>query len=127
MRAGLVKDLNALDKYPWAGHSAILSRRKNPLIPVLEKQKQDPVNLVKKEKSLAEKTIEDVLKHFGKGLKDARRKYRNFVEKGIKHGRREDLRGGGLIRPACHARHENILKEQVIGIVQDMVEEASGR
>ena len=49
-------------------------------------------------KSLAEKTIEDVLKHFGKSLKDARRNYHRFVEKGIKHGRREDLQGGGLIR-----------------------------
>ena len=97
LRAGLVEDLNALDKYPWTGHSAILGRRKNPLIPAFEKQK-DPVNPVKKEKSLAEKTIEDVLKHFGKSLKDARRNYHRFVKKGIKQGRREDLRGGGLIR-----------------------------
>ena len=79
----------------------------------------------KKNKSLAEKTIEDVLLHFGKSLKEARRKYRVFVEKGIKQGKRSDLQGGGLIRPACHARHENIWKEQVVGIVQGMVEEAS--
>ncbi|RZB29811.1 MAG: hypothetical protein SRB1_02091 [Desulfobacteraceae bacterium Eth-SRB1] len=53
-----------------------------------------------KNKSLAEKTIEDVLKHFGENLKEARRKYRRFVEKGIKQGRRTDLQGGGLMRSA---------------------------
>ena len=50
--------------------------------------------------SLAEKTIEDVLLHFGKAKKIARRRYREFVEKGIKQGTREDLQGGGLVRSA---------------------------
>ncbi|MBC8200390.1 MAG: hypothetical protein H8E80_10205 [Desulfobacteraceae bacterium] len=53
---------------------------------------------VKKEKSLAQKTVEDVLLYFGKTIKKARIKYRQFVEKGVKQGRREDLQGGGLIR-----------------------------
>ncbi len=121
LRARLVEDLKSLDKYQWAGHSAILGRRKNPLIPALEKEvpsaegglsfslssgkgkKQNPVNPVKpvkKEKSLAEKTVEDVLQFFGKSLKEARRRYRVFVEKGIKRGHRTDLQGGGLIRSA---------------------------
>ena len=121
LRARLVEDLKSLDKYQWAGHSAILGRRKNPLIPALEKEvpsaegglsfslssgkgkKQNPVNPVKpvkKEKSLAEKTVEDVLQFFGKSLKEARRRYREFVEKGIKRGHRTDLQGGGLIRSA---------------------------
>ena len=30
------------------------------------------------------------------------------------------------VSPACHARHENILKEQVIGTVQGMLEETNG-
>ena len=47
---------------------------------------------------MAEKTIEDVLLYFGKTFKVGRRRYRQFVEKGIKQGRREDLQGGGLIR-----------------------------
>jgi hypothetical protein len=34
---------------------------------------------------LAEKTIEDMLKHFGKTIKKARIKYRQFVEKGISY------------------------------------------
>jgi len=33
LRAGLVKDLKELDKYPWTGHSAILGKRGNPLVP----------------------------------------------------------------------------------------------
>jgi hypothetical protein len=45
---------------------------------------EDPVNPVKN-KSLAEKTIEDVLKHYGKTIKKARIKYRQFVEKGISY------------------------------------------
>ena len=32
IRSGLVNDLKELDRYPWTGHSAILSHRKNPLI-----------------------------------------------------------------------------------------------
>jgi REP element-mobilizing transposase RayT len=132
LRARLVEDLKSLDKYAWTGHSALVGKRKNPLIPKLEKEvfsadkrigfsqfhrktekaRMNPenpacpvapadgtgVNPVQKEKSLAEKTIEDVLKYFGKSLKEARRRYRQFVEKEIKQGRREDLQGGGLIR-----------------------------
>ena len=140
LRARLVEDLKSLDKYPWTGHSAILGRRKNPLIPEPSKRHNkkiftplNPTNVgyltgaedpacpvapadgtgvdpacpvksedhltgVKKEKSLAEKTVEDVLQYFGKSLKEARRRYRQFVEKGIKQGRRSELQGGGLIR-----------------------------
>jgi len=92
LRAGLVKDLQELDKYPWAGHSAILGNRKNPLVP--------PEELNELTKSLAEKTIEDILLHFGETKRVAIKRYREFVEKGIKQGTREDLRGGGLIRSA---------------------------
>jgi len=91
LRAKIVADLKALDKYPWTGHSFLLGKQKNPLI-------SDTVPINNNEKLLAEVTIEDVLKHFGKRLKDARQNYHRFVEKGIKHGRREDLQGGGLIR-----------------------------
>ena len=55
LRAGLVKDLKELDKYPWAGHSAILGRRKNPLLPAIKVPKsgmrnQAPTN--QKERNL---------------------------------------------------------------------------
>ena len=61
---------------------------------------ENPVNPVKKEKPLAEKTIEDVLLHFGETKKVARRRYRQFVKKGINQGKRPDLQGGGLVRSA---------------------------
>jgi putative transposase len=95
LRAGLVKDLQELDKYPWSGHSAILGCCKNSLVPAEEpKEPNEPT------KSLAEKTIEDILLHFGETKRAAVKRYREFVEKGIKQGAREDLRGGGLIRSA---------------------------
>jgi putative transposase len=96
LRAGLVKDLKELDKYPWTGHSAILGKKKNPLIPCPSpKNKQE-----KPKKYLAEKTIEDVLLQFGDTLKVARRRYRQFVKNGIAQGTRPDLQGGGLVRSA---------------------------
>jgi len=121
LRARLVQDLKQLDKYPWAGHSAILGRRKNPLVPTrppkdspsaarriafsqfrpgIEKattNPEDPVDPVKN-KPLAEKTIEDVLLHFGNKLGEARRRYRQFIKNGVEQGRRPELQGGGLIR-----------------------------
>jgi hypothetical protein len=53
-----------------------------------------------KDKPLAEKTIEDVLLHFGETQTVARRRYREFVEKGIAQGRRPEFQGGGLVRSA---------------------------
>lgn len=137
----MVRDLKELDKYPWCGHSAILGRRKNPLIPKgspsadrriafsqfrpeIEKAKRNPEDPVNpacpacpvapadgtrvgakhrtgvKNKSLAEKTIEDVLLHFGDTLRIARRRYRQFVKNGVDQGSRPELQGGGLIRSA---------------------------
>jgi len=124
LRAGLVDDLKELDKYPWTSHSTILGHRKNPLIPsnfkkgslsahgglrfrssVREERKQNinqvnPVNPVQNKKSLAEKTAEDILLHFGDTLKGARRRYRQFVKNGIDQGNRPELHGGGLVRSA---------------------------
>ena len=96
LRANLVKDMKELDKYLWTGHSTLLGKRKNPLIPDVPLINRGENN----SKILAEKTVEDVLQYFGKNLKEARRRYREFVEKGIKHGHRADLQGGGLIRSA---------------------------
>ena len=75
VRAGIVKDVKALDKYPFAGHSVIMGKVNNDW--------QD---------------IKWVLRLFHSKLSVARRRYRAFVEKGISEGRRSDLTGGGLIR-----------------------------
>jgi putative transposase len=123
LRAKLVQDLKELDKYPWTGHSAILARRKNPLIPEVSSLKsgmrnqrtssQNQKHLYSakfmamkreahltgvKEKPLTEKTIENVLLHFGNTKKVARRRYRQFVKNGIDQGKRPELQGGGLVR-----------------------------
>ena len=75
IRAKIVKDIKALDKYPFSGHSVIMGKVKNGW--------QD---------------IEWVLKLYDERLWVARRRYRGFVQKAISQGRRSDLTGGGLIR-----------------------------
>jgi len=103
LRAGLIKDLKELDKYPWAGHSAILGRHKNPLIPshLNEPNKHKKLKKPNKpEKSLVEKTIEDVLLYFGNTIKESRRRYQHFVKQGVDQGTRSELQGGGLVRSA---------------------------
>ena len=65
LRAKLVEDLNALDKYPWTGHSVLLGNKKNPLVPEIPPA-------IEEDRYLAEKTVEDVLQFFGKNLKEAR-------------------------------------------------------
>ncbi len=64
-----------------------------------QKHPDHPVNPVKN-KSLAEKTVEDVLQYFGKSLKEARRRYRHFVRNGVDQGKRPEFQGGGLVRSA---------------------------
>jgi len=111
LRAKLVQDLKELDKYPWTGHSAILGHRKIPLIPEVSPPVSTSCSPAKnpiapfassrfKDKLLAEKTIEDVLLHFGETKRVARRRYRQFVKNGIDQGKRPELQGGGLVRSA---------------------------
>ena len=75
IRARLVEDYKALSKYAYCGHSVILGRQK--------KSWQD---------------MEYVLALFDEDKGMGRRKYRQFVRKGIEQGKRPDLIGGGLIR-----------------------------
>ena len=75
LRAKVVKDLRSLDKYPYSGHSVLMGR--------VEHKWQD---------------TDYLLKWFGKGLKGARFKYHDFIEKGVTMGKRPDLTGGGLVR-----------------------------
>ncbi len=104
LRAKLVLDMNALDVYPWTGHSTLMGNCKNPLIPV-EPPTQNPTPKTQNSPlalcpgiSLAEKTVDDVFRNFGETIEEARSNYRNFVEKGIALGRRPEFQGGGLIR-----------------------------
>jgi putative transposase len=75
LRAKVVKDLKALKKYRWCGHSALLGK--------VEAGFQDTAS---------------VLEWFGPSFKQARRAYESFLSKGVKQGQRPDLVGGGILR-----------------------------
>jgi REP-associated tyrosine transposase len=75
LRAGLVADLEGLDRYPWSGHAVLLGNR------TMEGQELD-----------------EVLARFGKNRTQAQRGYRQFIADGIASGHRNDLTGGGLKR-----------------------------
>ncbi len=77
LRAQLVPDLWALDRYPWCGHATILGRIPRPW--------QDR---------------RTVLGWFGRTEASAVRAYRAYLREGIPAGRRPDLVGGGLVRSA---------------------------
>jgi len=74
-RVKSVKAFAQLDRYRWCGHSVIMGK--------IENEWQDR---------------EYVLKWFGQKQNEAKRAYRNYVQKGINDGRRPELVGGGLIR-----------------------------
>ena len=77
LRAKLVDDLKALDTYAYGGHSVMMGKSKQP--------GQD---------------ADYILKFYGNKRLSARRRYREFMAKGIDEGRKPDLVGGGLIRSA---------------------------
>lgn len=77
VRAGIVGDLNALEKYRYAGHSVMMGKRE-----------------------FAVQDVDGVLSWFSDKRGMALAKYRDFVDEGFDQGVREDLRGGGLIRSA---------------------------
>jgi REP element-mobilizing transposase RayT len=75
LRAGVVKDMNELDVYPWTGHAVIMGKERRPW------QDRDAI-----------------LALFGKVEGQAKTRYRQFVEDGLTMGKRADFTGGGLIR-----------------------------
>ncbi|BBO72168.1 transposase [Desulfosarcina alkanivorans] len=86
LRAGIVKDIDALNVYPFTGHSVIMG--------IQDAKWQN---------------TEKILGMFAKYKKTARRKYREFVEGGIDAGRRPELVGGGLIRSVGGWKQAKIL------------------
>ena len=75
LRAQVVADLRALDRFPWTGHSALLGTVPRPW--------QDTAA---------------ILRQFGATRRRAIAAYRTFVAEGIAHGRRPEFQGGGLLR-----------------------------
>jgi putative transposase len=75
VRAGLVKDMRGLLKYPWTGHSVLMGS--------VRRDWQER---------------ETVLSYFGRRKGQAKSDYEEFVRGGISKGKRPELVGGGLIR-----------------------------
>jgi hypothetical protein len=75
VRAKLVIALEALDRYPYSGHSVIMGR-----------------------KTSLWQDANSILGLFSDNVSLARRRYRAFVKDGITQEHRADLIGGGLIR-----------------------------
>jgi len=75
IRAGIVKSVELLMRYPWSGQRVIMGEVKNEWM-----------------------DVEYVLSQFGKQKQEARRAYRSFIEEGLNIGHSKELTGGGLIR-----------------------------
>jgi REP element-mobilizing transposase RayT len=75
LRAKQVSELKKLERYPYCGHSVLLGHHRNDW-----------------------QSVDQTLKLFGKNVSLARRRYREFIKKGVNQGRRPELVGGGLIR-----------------------------
>jgi len=75
LRAGIVKTLEELDRYPWCGHSAVIGKRECRWM-----------------------EVEYVLAQFGDTNRKAKNEYRRFVAEGVGMGSQPELTGGGLIR-----------------------------
>ncbi|MEW6490873.1 MAG: transposase [Thermodesulfobacteriota bacterium] len=72
---GVAGDLAGLARYPYSGHGALLGTVERPW-----------------------QAVGEVLGRFGAGQAEARRRYLEFIEKGVGQGRRPELVGGGLRR-----------------------------
>jgi REP element-mobilizing transposase RayT/DNA-binding CsgD family transcriptional regulator len=72
LRAGLVPDLDALDRFPWSGHAVLMGRG-----------------------SMEGQAVDEVLRYFGKSVSGARRRYGMFISDGVAQGQRRDLVGLG--------------------------------
>ena len=105
LRAGLVKDLEELDQYPWSGHSVLLGNR-----------------------IMAGQETDEVLARFGNGHNRSLPGYRQFIADGIAAGRRTDLVGGGLKRSLLdreESREYEAYDERILGS-REFVETLTG-
>ena len=101
LRAGLVRDLRALDSYRFSGHSAMVGKT--------QRHWQD---------------VDAVLGRFGRPRRQAIDRYREFVSDGSPRDQRPELTGGGLVRSVGgweavtelgRAREDYLSDERVLG------------
>ena len=91
IRAGIVGSIGELGHYPYSGHSVLMGK--------IKREWQETAG---------------VLGFFGEKAGSARRAYKEYVEKGIGQGRRDDLTGGGLIRSAGGWEGVKALKKEKV-------------
>ncbi len=96
LRAGLVKNLEELKRYPWAGHSVLMG--------VIKRDWQD---------------TETILSFFGRQRRNAVKSYSQYVSEGVREGRRPDLVGGGLVRSMGGWSEVLSLRQRGMGLVSD--------
>ncbi len=75
LRAGIVKTIEELNRYPWSGHRTIIGKATHPWV-----------------------DAEYVLSQFGNTRRKALHAYRAFMLDGVGQGNIKELTGGGLIR-----------------------------
>src|SRR3972149_11499529 len=75
LRAGILKTIQELDRYPWSGHNAIIGKT-----------------------DFSWMDTEHVLAQFGSTRRKALYEYRSFIREGAAQGHVKELTGGGLIR-----------------------------
>lgn len=95
LRAGLVEDLDTLERYPWCGHAEIFGHNRTSGL-----------------------SADEVLSLFSNHVKSARQQYRHFVADGIKQGKRPELIGGGLQRSRTGQTNQDepqLYDERVLG------------
>jgi hypothetical protein len=95
LRAGMVRTIKQLERYPWSGHSAILGTVKR------EWQERG-----------------EILRYFGRGRKAVKR-YAAFVAEGGFRGRREELVGGGLLRSVGGWSEVVSMRRRGVGVASD--------
>ena len=96
LRAGLVKNLEELKRYPWAGHSVLMG--------VIMRDWQDR---------------DTILSFYGRQRRDAVKSYSQYVSEGVPEGRRPDLVGGGLVRSMGGWSEVLSLRQRGMGLVSD--------
>lgn len=75
LRAGLVADIEKLDRYPYSGHGVIMGKKTNNW-----QDTEYVLNLLAEQKT------------------EALRRYKAYISEGFEMGKRPDLTGGGLVR-----------------------------
>ena len=96
VRANMVIELNALDRYPWTGHAGIVGKCK-----------------------YAWHAIDEVLGLFGESRREAKKAYRDFMRDGFDLSDSGAYSGGGLIRSSGFWESASMLRSEHVRCIGD--------